>query len=343
MASRKISPWTAIAMICAAWTVRGAWADEEKPSQPASPLSDSDDMTEAQLRASLSILDAMRQALLKLRANVPAMLPTHVKDDRERTFADDWQAYCLNDTDQADIEAEFTALSTALDDQKLKSANNQRQALHHRLAVMGIQCKTIVDYWQDVVLHPPNWAPYLSMLRENAVEPHYAVNIASLERTLMLQVRHGLFIGAIGGTWPQLEILRTHAQQRDINDLEDKAKNSDFHGLYPITSVMICSPVAARSSGKAKPSLDYSQPQPKLTYPEEARRNRQHGAVRVGLIVPPTGCARAGFVLGSSGFEQLDRAAVSYAMGLHLLPAEENGVSIEALAVVPVNFALRSP
>ena len=30
-------------------------------------------------------------------------------------------------------------------------------------------------------------------------------------------------------------------------------------------------------------------------------------------------------------------------MDLHFLPAEENGASIEALAVVPVNFALRSP
>jgi hypothetical protein len=56
--------------------VRSAWADEKKPSQPASPLSGSDDITETQLRASLSILDAMRQALLKLRGNVPAMLPT---------------------------------------------------------------------------------------------------------------------------------------------------------------------------------------------------------------------------------------------------------------------------
>ena len=55
------------------------------------------------------------------------------------------------------------------------------------------------------------------MLRENAVEPHHAVNIASLERTLKLQVRHGLFIDAIGGTWTQLAIVRTHAQQRDIN------------------------------------------------------------------------------------------------------------------------------
>jgi hypothetical protein len=54
-------------------------------------------------------------------------------------------------------------------------------------------------------------------------------------------------------------------------------------------------------------------------------------------------CPRAGFVLGSSGFELLDRAAVTYALGLRFLPGEENGVSIEALAVVPVNFALRSP
>jgi TonB family protein len=330
-------------MICAAWAVRGVWADEEKSSQPASPLSGSENMTEAQLRASLSILDAMRQALLKLRENVPAMLPTQVKDDRGRTFADDWQAYCLNDTDQADIEAKFTALSTAPEGQNLKSAQNERQALYHRLEVMGLQCKAIGDYWQDIVPHPRNWAPYLSMLQENAVEPRYSVNIASLERTLKLQVRHGLFIDAIGGTWTQLELVRTHAQQRELNDLEDKAKNSDFHGLYPITSAMTCTPVAARSSEKKSPSLDYSQPQPKLTYPEEARRNRQYGLVRVGLIVPPTGCARAGFVLSSSGFEQLDRAAVRYAMDLHFLPAEENGASIEALAVVPVNFALRSP
>jgi hypothetical protein len=29
-------------------------------------------------------------------------------------------------------------------------------------------------------------------------------------------------------------------------------------------------------------------------------------------------------------------------MSLHLLPAEEGGISIEALAVVPINFALQS-
>jgi protein TonB len=208
---------------------------------------------------------------------------------------------------------------------------------------MGIQCKTISDYWQDVVLHPPNWAPYLAMLRENGVEPHYAVNIASLERTLKLQVRYGLFIDAIGGTLTQLEGIRGRGQQRDLKDLEGKATNPDFHRLYPMTTATVCTPVAARSSGKATPAMDYSQPQPKLTYPEEARRNREQGSVSVGLIVPPTGCARVGFVLGSSGFERLDRAAVSYAMSLHLLPAEEDGISIEALTVVPINFALRSP
>jgi hypothetical protein len=120
-------------MICAVLAMGSVRADEEKSSQPALPLSGSDNMTAAQLRASLSILDAMRQALLKLRENVPAMLPTNVMDDRGRTFADDWRAYCLNGTDQADIEAEFAALSSALDVQNSKSAKNQQEALYHRL------------------------------------------------------------------------------------------------------------------------------------------------------------------------------------------------------------------
>jgi TonB family protein len=341
MALRTTSRWAAIGMLCVAWAVRSVRADEALPTPPALPSPGSDDMTEPQLRASLSMLDAMRQAFLKFRANVPAMLPSRVMDERGRTFADDWQSYCLNEADQADIQGQFTSISAALDGQDLKSANNQRQVLYHRLEVMGIQCKTIGDYWQEVVLHPPTWTPYLAMLRENGVEPHYAVNIASLERTLKLQARHGLFIDAIGGTLTQLEGIRGRGRQRDLKELENKATNPDFHRLYPMTTVAVCTPVAARFSGKTTPGMDYSEPQPKLNYPEESRRNREQGSVSVGLIVPPTGCAREGFVLGSSGFERLDRAAVSYAMSLHLLPAEENGISIEALAVVPINFALR--
>src|SRR5258708_26743434 len=133
------------------------------------------------------------QAALGLGANLPELRPSRVMDERGRTFADDWQAYCLTASDQADMQGQFTPISAALDGQDLESANRQQQVLYHRLTVMTIQCKTISDYWQDVVLHPPNWAPYLAMLRENGVEPHYAVNIASLERTLNLQARYGLF------------------------------------------------------------------------------------------------------------------------------------------------------
>jgi TonB family protein len=341
MALGTTSRWSAIGMLCIAWAARSVPAEETVPQ--ATPLLSSDAMSEPQLRASLSMLDAMRQALLGVRANAPALLSSRVMDERGRTFADDWQAYCLNASDQADIQGQFTAISAALDGQDLESASRQRQVLYHRISVMGIQCKTIGDYWQDVVLHPPDWAPYLAMLRENGVEPHYAANIASLERTLKLQARHGLFIDAIGGTLTQLEGIRSRGRQRDLKDLEGKATNPDFHGLYPMTTAAACSPVATRSSGKSKPAIDYSQPRPTLPYPEESRRNREQGSVSVGLIVPPSGCAREGFVLGSSGFERLDRAAVSYAMSLHLLPAEENGISIESLAVAPINFALRSP
>jgi len=332
----------AIGIIWAAWAVQAAWADNETRS-PASPALGSDEITEPQLRASLSVLETMRQALIGVRAKVPAILSGHTTDDRGRTFADDWDAYCLNDADQADIGRQFASMTAALDAADLKSANNQRQALYHRLQVVGIQCKCIGDYWQEVVAHSPNWSPYLSMLRENDVEPHYAANIASLERTLKLQARHGLFIDAIGGTLTQMEAVRAHGQQLDLKELERKAMNSDFHGLYATTPATSCAPVAGRISEKQTPSWDYSQSQPKLTYPEEARRNREHGRVYLGLIVQPTGCVRTAFVLVSSGFERLDRAAVSYAMALRFLPGQEHGVAIEALAVTPVNFTLQSP
>jgi len=220
-------------MLCVAWAVQSVRADAELPTPPVPPLLDSDAMTEPQLRASLSMLDSMRQALLGLRANVPALLPSRVMDERGRTFADDWQAYCLTASDQADIQAQFTAISAALDGQDLESANRQRQVLYHRLTVMGIQCKTISDYWQDVVLHPPDWAPYLAMLRENGVDPHYAVNITSLERTLKLQARYGLFIDAIGGTLTQLEGIRGHGQQRDLKGSRRQGHESGFSWTLP--------------------------------------------------------------------------------------------------------------
>ena len=140
MALRMSSQWAAIGMLCITWAVRGVRADEALPPQPAPSLLGSDAMTEPQLRASLSMLDSMRQALLGLRANAPAMLPSRVMDERGRSFADDWQAYCLTASDQADIQAQFTAISTALDGQDLESASRLVQVLHHRLAVMGIQC-----------------------------------------------------------------------------------------------------------------------------------------------------------------------------------------------------------
>jgi hypothetical protein len=89
MALRTTSQWAAIGMLCVAWAVRSVRADEALPPA-AAPLLSSDAMTEPQLRASLSMLDAMREALLKVRANVPALLSSRVMDERGRTFADDW-------------------------------------------------------------------------------------------------------------------------------------------------------------------------------------------------------------------------------------------------------------
>jgi TonB family protein len=319
-------------------------AQEAPPASPDATDANSELMTEPQLRAALSFFESLRQTPLAGRTNGAALLPSPTtRDDRGRTINDDWRDYCFSETDQADITRQFAAVSTALDAHDLDTARAQRQVLYHRLEVLGIQCKTIVDYWQELVLHPQNWTPYLTMLHDNGVEPHYAANIASLEKTLKIQVRHGLFVDAIGGSWTQIQGIRARAMERDVEDLKAKALNADFKGLYSVAADTPCQRVAAHSSGKSSPSMDYDRPQPKLTYPDESRRNLEYGAVTVALIVAPSGCPRKGFVLRSSGFERLDRLAVNYAMSMALLPAEKDGAAVEALATVPVNFTLQSP
>lgn len=306
---------------------------------PLFPAVGTDPMSEPQLRASLSLLETTRQAFLGYRTNAPAVMTSAKVDGRGQTFAQDWQQYCLNSTEQADLAHRFTDAYAALDAHDLTQGALDQRALYHRLHVAGIQCKNILDYWNDMVIYPRDWAPYLAMLRANGVERHYAVNIQSLERTLKLQVSHGLFIDAIGGSWTQLERVRQRGQQLDLEVLRDKAETPDFQGMYPTTTTGACVPAAPNTSGKAKPGLAPG-PQPLLKFPDRAEHDREWGTVTVGLTIAATGCARSGFVLGSSGFERLDRAGLSYAMSLHFLPAEENGVAIERFTMIPINYRL---
>lgn len=75
-------------------------------------------------------------------------------------------------------------------------------------------------------------------------------------------------------------------------------------------------------------------------YPEECRRRRQEGEVRVRVRVGTDGHAAGARVEASSGVAALDAAAVEAARGWTFSPALERGRPVEADAVVTVRFVL---
>ncbi len=75
-------------------------------------------------------------------------------------------------------------------------------------------------------------------------------------------------------------------------------------------------------------------------YPEECRRRKQEGVVRVRVGVRADGSAESAAVEESSGVEMLDRAAVEAAGTWRFAPAMEWGRAVRADALVTIRFVL---
>ncbi len=69
-------------------------AEGVPPSPPATPAMDSEGMTEPQLRASLSLLESLRQALLGMRANGSLTQLEGIRARAMQRDAEDLKARC---------------------------------------------------------------------------------------------------------------------------------------------------------------------------------------------------------------------------------------------------------
>jgi TonB family protein len=178
------------------------------------------------------------------------------------------------------------------------------------------------------------------MLRANGIEPHYAANVESLERTFAIEITHGLFMRAMWFTYPKIQELREQASQQGSAALETMGVLDEKKRLYPMTSTSTCALAATKTSGGSETKIDSCATTDKLEYPDASRRLSEEGRVLVGVIVTAEGCARLASVFASSGYERLDKAAVQYALDVRFLPAAHDGVAIEHTGALPINFKL---
>lgn len=86
-------------------------------------------------------------------------------------------------------------------------------------------------------------------------------------------------------------------------------------------------------------------PRPKRTirpdYPKEARQRGEQGEVTLQIQVGTDGSVKAVEVVGTSGFADLDAAAVKAARSARFTPAKSDGVPVESLARIKLSFKLR--
>lgn len=77
---------------------------------------------------------------------------------------------------------------------------------------------------------------------------------------------------------------------------------------------------------------------PKPEYPAESKDNGEEGTVYLSVKVSATGSAQEVSLHKSSGYINLDRAAIKAVKRWRFNPAKKEGIAVEAQAIVPIKF-----
>ena len=99
------------------------------------------------------------------------------------------------------------------------------------------------------------------------------------------------------------------------------------------------SPPAPPQDITASQDLSYNN-QIKPRYPPQAMRQRHEGTVTLLVLVGVDGSVKDVKVEKSSGYRELDRAAMDAVRRWRFNPEKKNGKVVEGYARVPVNFSL---
>ena len=114
--------------------------------------------------------------------------------------------------------------------------------------------------------------------------------------------------------------------------------------IYALASCAAAFGASAATSSDTLPRVDTSLPHPQPPYPDSAQVNGEEGTVQLHVYVRPNGRATKVDIAKSSGFEDLDTAAIQGVLNWHYIPALKDGDTVSDWTTVQVEFALpRAP
>ncbi|HEY1612507.1 MAG TPA: energy transducer TonB [Rhizomicrobium sp.] len=104
---------------------------------------------------------------------------------------------------------------------------------------------------------------------------------------------------------------------------------------------ILCAQPAAATANPAR--VDMSQPHLQPPYPDGAQQDGEQGAVVMDVYVRSDGRPSKARVDRSSGFPDLDTAAVQGVLNWRFIPASENGETVSDWTKIQIVFQLPAP
>lgn len=192
------------------------------------------------------------------------------------------------------------------------------------------------DYWRVVssLMHNRDlWASFLAQNGMSADTPHDP-SVLGAESAL----RQELAGGDPNPKWSELARALRDAYVAERKQLVSTRSVPANLALQPRSTK--CPPAAAMTSGRPMPVLNPLTKPLADFYPDTMRHSGVEGAVLLRIRIDASGCVAARAVVGSSGSEDLDQAALRWIETASYLPAVRGGHAVAVVATQAVNFSL---
>lgn len=112
-----------------------------------------------------------------------------------------------------------------------------------------------------------------------------------------------------------------------------------FFTLGLVCAALAALPASQACADTSKPHVDLNAGNMQPAYPATALPNRESGAAVVDATVRPDGTVRKVTLQVSSGFADLDSAAINAVRGWKFVPAMDDGEAVEADTSVQIVFS----
>ena len=252
------------------------------------------------------------------------------RDGRGRSKIDDIEQWAYTPALDTNVKqllgdarsADDAAAKIAIEDAEKQLDRAKQQAL------------AISSYWENktAVSWRERWNQFANA---NGIPPQpYDEKILDAERTVQRYLNSGDFIGAASAA-VHIDTHLKSAIDRTSFQVAQKKPSSSLNFIPRSTPCP--PPEAAADKATITRAAD-----PASYYPAGSRRREDQGAIIVRVQVNAASCATGFAVVASSGFPELDEAAIRVAEASRYAPASENGQPMESELTFKVRFTIKS-